>query len=98
MTTMTPSNTNSSSSSSSAAAATSTTTTNTASSYYCHPTSTFFTSPITSGCMTTLAGTGMRVLGRSITMITADNKKLVLRRSEPLILCEGVGEEKAARM
>ncbi|KAG0352581.1 cytochrome c oxidase subunit 1 [Podila minutissima] len=66
--------------------------------YYPHPTSTFFTSPITSSCTTTLAGTGIRVLGRTITMITADNKKLLLRRSEPLILNEGVGEEKAARM
>ncbi|KAI9242846.1 MAG: hypothetical protein BYD32DRAFT_456452 [Podila humilis] len=66
--------------------------------YYSHPTSTFFTSPITSSCTTTLAGTGIRVLGRTITMITADNKKLLLRRSEPLILNEGVGEEKAARM
>ncbi|CAO3566781.1 unnamed protein product [Mortierella alpina] len=55
-------------------------------------------SPITSSCTTTLAGTGIRVLGRTITMITADNKKLVLRRSEPLVLNEGVGEEKAARM
>ncbi|KAG0088025.1 cytochrome c oxidase subunit 1 [Podila epicladia] len=42
--------------------------------------------------------TRIRVLGRTITMITADNKKLLLRRSEPLILNEGVGEEKAARM
>ncbi|KAF9390897.1 cytochrome c oxidase subunit 1 [Podila verticillata] len=66
--------------------------------YYSHPTSTFFTSPITSSCTTTLAGTGIRVLGRTITMITADNKRLLLRRSEPLILNEGVGEEKAARM
>ncbi|KAG0033698.1 cytochrome c oxidase subunit 1 [Podila clonocystis] len=71
---------------------------NTNNQYYAHPTSTFFTSPITSSCTTTLAGTGIRVLGRTITMITADNKKLLLRRSEPLILNEGVGEEKAARM
>ncbi|KAG0338977.1 cytochrome c oxidase subunit 1 [Podila horticola] len=71
---------------------------NTSNHYYAHPTSTFFTSPITSSCTTTLAGTGIRVLGRTITMITADNKKLLLRRSEPLILNEGVGEEKAARM
>ncbi|KAG0346891.1 cytochrome c oxidase subunit 1 [Podila humilis] len=67
-------------------------------SYFTHPTSTFFTSPNTSSCTTTLAGTGIRVLGRTITMVTADNKKLLLRRSEPLILNEGVGEEKAARM
>ncbi|KAF9359061.1 cytochrome c oxidase subunit 1 [Mortierella sp. AD094] len=66
--------------------------------YYPHPTSSFFTSPITSSCTATLAGTGVRVLGRSITMVMADNTKLVLRRSEPLILNEGVGEEKAARM
>ncbi|KAG0211030.1 cytochrome c oxidase subunit 1 [Mortierella sp. GBA30] len=65
---------------------------------YTHPTTSFFNSPITSSCTTTLAGTGIRVLGRTITMITADNKKLLLRRSEPLILSEGVGEEKAARM
>ncbi|KAF9430652.1 cytochrome c oxidase subunit 1 [Podila epigama] len=65
---------------------------------YVHPTTTFFTSPITSSCTTTLAGTGIRVLGRTITMVTADNKKLLLRRSEPLILNEGVGEEKAARI
>ncbi|KAF9966337.1 cytochrome c oxidase subunit 1 [Mortierella alpina] len=44
------------------------------------------------------SGSGIRVLGRTITMITADNKKLLLRRSEPLVLNEGVGEEKAARM
>jgi len=61
-------------------------------------TSTFFTSPITSSCTTTLAGTGIRVLGRTIMMFTADNKRLLLRRSEPLILNEGVGEEKVARM
>ncbi|KAG9326468.1 hypothetical protein KVV02_001647 [Mortierella alpina] len=70
----------------------------TGSSTYTHPTSSFFSSPITSSCTTTLAGTGIRVLGRTITMITADNKKLLLRRSEPLVLNEGVGEEKAARM
>ncbi|KAG0324855.1 cytochrome c oxidase subunit 1 [Dissophora globulifera] len=65
---------------------------------YPHPTSAFFSSPITSSFTTTLAGTGVRVLGRTITMVTADNKKLVLRRSAPLVLHEGVGEEKAARM
>ncbi|KAF9566201.1 cytochrome c oxidase subunit 1 [Mortierella alpina] len=68
------------------------------SSTYTHPTTSFFSSPNTSSCTTTLAGTGIRVLGRTITMITADNKKLLLRRSEPLVLNEGVGEEKAARM
>ncbi|KAG0001574.1 cytochrome c oxidase subunit 1 [Entomortierella chlamydospora] len=66
--------------------------------YYPHPTSSFFRSPVTSSCTATLAGTGVRILGRSITMVMADNTKLVLRRSEPLILNEGVGEEKAARM
>ncbi|KAF9197618.1 cytochrome c oxidase subunit 1, partial [Haplosporangium sp. Z 27] len=63
-----------------------------------YPTNSFFRSPITSGYTTTLAGTGVRVLGRSITMIMDDETELVLRRSEPLILNEGVGEEKAARM
>ncbi|KAG0272285.1 cytochrome c oxidase subunit 1 [Linnemannia exigua] len=66
--------------------------------YYTHPTSTYFTSPITSSCTTTMPDTGVRILGPTITMITADNRKLVLRRSAPLILNEGVGEEKAARM
>ncbi|KAF9400447.1 cytochrome c oxidase subunit 1 [Mortierella sp. AD011] len=66
--------------------------------YYPHPTSSFFRSPVTSSCTATLAGTGVRILGRSITMVMADNTKLVLRRSEPLILNEGIGEEKAARM
>ncbi|KAF9924959.1 cytochrome c oxidase subunit 1 [Linnemannia zychae] len=66
--------------------------------FYPHPTSTFFTSPITSSCTTTLPESGIRVLGPTITMITADNRKLVLRRSAPLVLNEGVGEEKAARM
>ena len=63
-----------------------------------HPTSAFFSSPITSACTTTLPGTGIRVLGRAIRMVTEDNTELVLCRSEPLILNEGVGEEKAARM
>ncbi|KAF9439167.1 cytochrome c oxidase subunit 1 [Entomortierella beljakovae] len=78
--------------------ASSTTPTTPTTDYYPHPTSSYFTSPITSSCTATLAGTGVRVLGRSITMIMADNTELVLRRSEPLILSEGVGEEKAARM
>ncbi|KAK3824296.1 MAG: hypothetical protein J3R72DRAFT_458274 [Linnemannia gamsii] len=66
--------------------------------YYTHPTSTYFTSPITASCTTTMPDTGIRILGPTITMITADNRRLVLRRSAPLILNEGVGEEKAARM
>ncbi|KAF8944924.1 cytochrome c oxidase subunit 1 [Haplosporangium gracile] len=66
--------------------------------YYTNPTSTFFTSPITSSYTTTIPETGIRVLGPTITMITEDNRRLVLRRSAPLILNEGVGEEKAARM
>ncbi|KAF9362609.1 cytochrome c oxidase subunit 1 [Mortierella sp. NVP85] len=74
------------------------TSTNTSGSHCYHTSSNFFTSPITASCMTTLAGTGAHVLGRTITMITADNKKLILRRSKPLILCDGVGEEKAARI
>ncbi|KAG0258989.1 cytochrome c oxidase subunit 1 [Mortierella polycephala] len=65
---------------------------------YTHPTSSFFKSPITNSYTTTLADTGVRVLRRTITMITADNKKLLLRRSKPLILNGGVGEEKGARM
>jgi len=77
---------------------TTSTSTNTSGSHCYHTSSNFFTSPITAGCMTTLAGTGAHVLGRSITMITADNKKLILRRSKPLVLCDGVGEEKAARI
>lgn len=60
--------------------------------------STFFTSPITSSCTTTIPETGISVLGPTITMITASNRRLVLRRSAPLFLNEGVGEEKAARM
>lgn len=66
--------------------------------YYTNPTSTFFTSPITSSCTMTIPETGIRVLGPTITMITEDNRRLVLRRSAPLVLNEGVGEEKAARM
>lgn len=66
--------------------------------YYTDPTSTFFTSPITSACTMTIPETGIRVLGPTITMITEDNRRLVLRRSAPLVLNEGVGEEKAARM
>ncbi|KAF9911446.1 P2X purinoceptor 2 [Linnemannia zychae] len=74
------------------------TTSSTPQQHYTHPTSAFFTSPITSSCTSTMPDTGIRVLGPTITMITADNRKLVLRRSAPLILNEGVGEEKAARM
>lgn len=66
--------------------------------YYTNPTSTFFQSPITSSCTMTIPETGIRVLGPTITMITEDNRRLVLRRSAPLVLNEGVGEEKAARM
>ncbi|KAF9080519.1 hypothetical protein BGX23_002020, partial [Mortierella sp. AD031] len=66
--------------------------------YYTHPTSTFFTSPITSSCTTTMPDSGIQVLGPTITMIMKDNRRLVLRRSAPLILNEGVGEERAARM
>ncbi|KAF9145401.1 cytochrome c oxidase subunit 1 [Mortierella sp. GBA39] len=66
--------------------------------YYTNPTSTFFTSAITSSCMMTIPETGVRVLGPTITMITEDNRRLVLRRSAALVLNEGVGEEKAARM
>ncbi|KAF9133129.1 cytochrome c oxidase subunit 1, partial [Linnemannia schmuckeri] len=66
--------------------------------YYTNPTNTFFTSPITLSCTTTIPETRIRVLGPTITMITEDNRRLVLRRSAPLILNEGVGEEKAARM
>ncbi|KAG0049502.1 cytochrome c oxidase subunit 1 [Gryganskiella cystojenkinii] len=65
---------------------------------YTPPTNAFFTSPITSACTSTIPGTGIRVLGRTIRMVTADNTELILCRSEPLILNEGVGEEKAARM
>ncbi|KAF9584481.1 cytochrome c oxidase subunit 1 [Lunasporangiospora selenospora] len=75
------------------------TSTNTPSSHYNYnPSHIFFTSPVTMNCTTTLAGTGILVLGSTITMVTAGNKQLHLRRSEPLILDEGIGEEKAARM
>ncbi|KAG0315625.1 cytochrome c oxidase subunit 1 [Linnemannia gamsii] len=66
--------------------------------YSSNLTSTFFTSPITSSYTTTIPETGITVMAPSITMITASNRRLVLRRSAPLFLNEGVGEEKAARM
>ncbi|KAG0266105.1 cytochrome c oxidase subunit 1 [Actinomortierella ambigua] len=58
----------------------------------------FFSSPITAASTSVLPGTGIRVLSRTITMTTEENRKLVLCRSEPLQLCEGLGEEKAARI
>ncbi|KAG0232857.1 cytochrome c oxidase subunit 1 [Actinomortierella wolfii] len=62
------------------------------------PASLFFSSPTTAASTSVIPGTGIRVLSRTITMTTAENRKLVLCRSEPLQLCEGVGEEKAARI
>ncbi|KAF9972754.1 cytochrome c oxidase subunit 1 [Actinomortierella ambigua] len=58
----------------------------------------FFSSPITMASTHVPPGSGVRMLSRTITMTTAENRKLVLCRSESLQLCEGVGEEKAARI
>ncbi|KAF8940922.1 cytochrome c oxidase subunit 1 [Dissophora ornata] len=66
--------------------------------YYADPMSNMFTSPITSSCSATLAGSGVRVLRRTISIITADGRTLQLRRGEPLVLNDDVGKERAARM